>query len=194
MNNLFKDTIFSSFVYSCEFDICPASVSETCLRLPEEYEGVVVSNRRGWQSPGFRGQTPYNVLNELALKVLDFSREVSRIEQLNIEINIDNFWVNINPANAYNMAHTHPGSDLVVVYYAKVPENSGDLFLVRNDSALSNSLFINSSTNKLQFGVSPQVGRAYAFPAWLLHYVEASESEDSRVSISFNMKCGAFIV
>jgi hypothetical protein len=188
MNNFLKDVVFGNFVYSCEFSICQKEVLNACLQLPDRYSGVVFSNRQGWQSPGFKGRAPYDILDELAREALVFSNEVGRLEQLNTGFDVETFWVNINNAAAYNVAHAHPGADLVVVYYAKVPPHSGDLVLVRNDGGVISRL-LTKKPAQFHFNISPQAGRAYAFPAWLLHYVEASQAEDLRVSVSFNVKC-----
>jgi len=39
----------------------------------------------------------------------------------------------------------------------------------------------------LRFNVKPQVGRMYAFPAHLLHYVQTNQSDTDRISIAYNL-------
>jgi len=186
MRNFFKDAIFTNFIYSCEFETPSVEVLDACVFLPSCYESVALSNRSGWQSPIFTKDFLHAAFSSLKSEVLNFAAEVSRMEQLDVNFNVSEFWVNLNSSSAYNVPHPHPGSDLVVVYYADVPKDSGDLVLVRNDSGLNSRLFINKP-REFHFSLKPQTGRAYAFPAWLLHYVEAGQSVDVRVSVSFNL-------
>lgn len=186
MNNLCRDTIFTNFIYSAELSIPAEEVYEGCLQLKQNHANVENSNRNGWQSPGFNSDAPLPIFTELNNQVAEFAKLVSTGEQLGVGFKIANWWANINDAGAYNVVHSHPGTDLVVIYYPKVSAQSGNLTLVRNDSALSSSLF-NNKRLELSFSLKPETGRAYAFPAWFLHYVEPSQDNELRVSIAYNL-------
>jgi len=137
-------------------------------------------------SPCFGSGAPLVVFEALSAQVIEFANTVSVSEQLGAQFKVANWWANINDAGSYNVVHSHPGTDLVVVYYPKVSAQSGNLMLIRNDSALSSSLF-NNKRQELSFPLRPETGRAYAFPGWFLHYVEPSQDDEARVSVAFNL-------
>ena len=187
MQNLCKDTIFTHFIYSAELSTPVEEVYAACLLLKNTYNTTINSNRNGWQSPGFSdGAAPSVIFESLKAEVIQFANQISDAERLGLEFKVGNWWANISESNAYNVVHSHPGTDLVVVYYAKATDQSGELVLIRNDSSLSSNLFTNRPQES-RFPLKPQAGRAYAFPAWLLHYVELSQDDEDRVSISFNL-------
>lgn len=186
MKNLCRDHIFTNFIYSAELSVSAAEVHDGCVQLKHNYESAGNSNRDGWQSPGFGSGAPLLVFEALSAQVIEFANTVSASEQLGAKFRVANWWANINDAGAYNVVHSHPGTDLVVIYYPKVSAQSGDLVLVRNDSALSSNLF-NNRRRELSFPLRPETGRAYAFPAWFLHYVEPSQDAEPRVSVAYNL-------
>jgi hypothetical protein len=186
MKNLLKDSIFNNFFYSVELSTPLLDAYDACIGVKNSMPGVQNSNRIGWQSVGFGCGAPNLVLENLTKEVIEFADHIALVEMLGFNFKIANWWINVNPTNSYNVVHSHPGTDLVVLYYPTVPENSGRLAIVRNDSSLSSNLFINRP-EELNFAIQPISGRAYAFPAWFLHYVEPSSSRQERVSIAFNL-------
>lgn len=186
MQNLRKDTIFTNFIYSVELLTPAGEVHAACLLLKDTYNTTANSNRNGWQSPGFGSTAPSVIFESLKAEVIQFANKIADTEQLGFSFKVANWWANVSKSDAYNVVHSHPGTDLVVVYYAKATDKSGELVLIRNDSSLSSNLF-NNRPYETRFPLKPQAGRAYAFPAWLLHYVELSQDDEERVSVSFNL-------
>ena len=90
-------------------------------------------------------------------------------------------WANINDKYNYNAHHTHEGI-LSGVFYLHVPENSGRLILV--DPAVRNH---NSVIKNSNYGIKPERLACIVFPSWLEHYVEPNQSDEYRISISFNI-------
>jgi uncharacterized protein (TIGR02466 family) len=186
MKNVCKDNIFTNFVYSAELLTPVGDLNIASSRLKESYNTAENSNRNGWQSPGFGGGEPSAVFGALKNEIISFANQIASAERLGFNFKVVNWWVNISAPGAYNVVHSHPGTDLVVVYYVSATDKSGELVLLRNDSSLSSNLFSNRP-HELKFPLQPMAGRAYAFPAWLLHYVELSQDEEERISISFNL-------
>jgi uncharacterized protein (TIGR02466 family) len=189
MQSLRKDTIFTNFIYSVELSTPAEETYAACLLLKDTYNTAANSNRNGWQSPGFGSTAPSVIFEALKAEVTQFANKIADTEQLGFQFKVGNWWANISKSDAYNVVHSHPGTDLVVVYYAKATDKSGELVLIRNDSSLSSNLF-NNRPYETRFPLKPQAGRAYAFPAWFLHYVELSQDDEERVSVSFNL-CAA---
>lgn len=131
--------------------------------------------------------TKFENLNNLYGQVHEFANIVFDVRELKQRVKSIDWWININPDQTYNVAHSHPKADLSIVYYAKVDTNAGDLVLMRNDGAMHLELF-SKVPQQLRLTISPVVGRLYAFPAHLLHYVQCNESKGDRVSLAFNVK------
>jgi uncharacterized protein (TIGR02466 family) len=120
-------------------------------------------------------------------------------ELLDNEPFLGNMWANINPPGGYNRAHTHPNSLWSGVYYVKAPINSGHLKIEdpkpsinisrprRKQGQLPKHLW-----NEVHF--EPIAGRLIMFPSWLNHCVDTNQSNDIRISVSFNfLQKGMFV-
>lgn len=189
MKNFLNNYIFPTFVTSAEIAIDNAGVINECLELRKLDDGIERSNRDGWHSKPFNKDnqpSPNSYLSILQAKAMEFSNAVLELHKLNAKIASTDWWININPSYSYNVIHSHPRADLAVVYYAQVPNDSGSLVLTRNDGATHTRLFGRSEPgNKME--IFPEVGRMYAFPAHVLHYVTSNISPEERISIAFNM-------
>jgi uncharacterized protein (TIGR02466 family) len=189
MKNLFNDYLFPSFLTSGEVEnLNNLLIVQECLNMRSESQGVKKSNVHGWHSEvvHYDQFTAYENLNNLCDEAMAFGNFVAKVQNLNQVFQTIDWWVNINPENTYNAVHGHPKADLSIVYYAQVSENSGDLILMRGDGANHLDLFAKQSSG-LRFNVKPQVGRMYAFPSHLLHYVQSNLSPTERISVAFNL-------
>jgi len=170
-------------------------LTDYAYRLRNESQGRVLSNRDGWQSNDLNHSDPelqefrtflFNCINEYPL---------GNNWQRSHTLGIDNFWININPRGGFNTDHVHPYSIISGVYYVKTPMNSGRIFFqnpcreqldgfwhtVRmgtpDDPVLNRSI---------QY--QPEAGKIILFPSWIRHWVGQNESDEDRISISFNTK------
>jgi len=100
-------------------------------------------------------------------------------------------WCNINPKGAYNVRHVHNDTNIFLsgVYYVKVPENSGvirfwdprgPLMHVQRDHE-----YFNDSVSS--HDITPEPGLLLFFPTWLEHDVTPNETDEDRITISFNV-------
>ena len=100
-------------------------------------------------------------------------------------------WANVNPRGGMNRAHLHPNSLWSGVYYVKTPQNCGNL---RIDDPRTSAAMVRP---KMKEGIPPHrlhretayeaiAGRLIMFPSWVTHCVDANESNELRISISFN--------
>ena len=94
---------------------------------------------------------------------------------------VTEMWGNINDKYNYNQAHIHSGA-LSGVFYLQVPENSGKIVFV-NPAPRSTGHLIRQN----DYDVQPQNLLLLLFPSWLEHYVEQNMSDESRISLSFNI-------
>jgi uncharacterized protein (TIGR02466 family) len=154
-----------------------------------DVQNIGASNRGGWQSKYFDYGTQEwikDILHEIAPQVTTIYKDYG----IKRDVKLGNYWFNINKKYDYNIAHSHPWTNIVGVLYIKVPKDSGVLKLVRPDECqewlVPDEL---SEINAGYFGIVPEEGMLVLFPAYLKHYVEQNRTEDEddeRISISFN--------
>ena len=101
---------------------------------------------------------------------------------------LSGLWINYQQAHEYNPIHNHTG-ELSFIIYLQMPneikkENEKD-FVKGSINFLNSSYAQPFSKNLLT--LFPEVGDFFLFPSWLLHYVNAFESDVERISVSGNI-------
>lgn len=187
MKNLLSDILFPSFLTSGEVEgIDNDLLLKEIYDLKAADDGITRSNKNGWHSQVYYDNAPAENLNKLLTEVGRFGNTVLEYHQLGNKVTGIDWWINVNPQYSYNVLHAHPKSDLSVVYYPAVDEQSSKLSFIRNDAALCTNVFYNRP-EFYEYMIQPVVGRMYAFPSYLLHYVQSNMQEQDRVSIAFNL-------
>ena len=103
-------------------------------------------------------------------------------------------WININPKGAYNQRHVHPDAHMSGVWWIKAPKNSGKLWF-NNHQAFDRFAefesysegFKESTSTYVDYYLEPEDGGMVVFPAFLSHNVGENESNQERISVSFNI-------
>lgn len=188
---VFEQLWFATPVWECPvIDIDNKSIKEYCLKVRKEKPGVIISNRGGWHSDELITPLPQS-LETLFNDLTEFVNDVGfRYTGIN-DLQLGNFWININNHHDYNLAHDHQNSILSGVYYVSVPkDNMGDLVLERGDNAeyflIGNFKKEETMANALAVAKPAKESTFYLFPSWVKHRVERNESNDERISIAFN--------
>lgn len=184
------ETIFANWIAYENLSLDNKSIEEFCHRKRmEDPVGRVFSNRGGWQS---------NDLYEKDGELKELTNIInSRIQNLAVnfdyskDLQICNYWININKRNNKNVPHTHPISLISAVYYVKVPENSGEIIfhtpLQNYDEFISENIVKKyNAYNSSIYTYQPKEGDLLLFPSWLSHNVSANQTEEERISIAFN--------
>ena len=160
-------------------------------------KGIVRTNVQGWHSTTNMHELPQ--FKKLVDMLYECQRTVYQQEHYESEPFLGNMWANINPPGGMNRAHQHPNSLWSGVYYIKAPKNSGHLKIddPRASAALSRP---RQKSNNLpprlyrETHYEPIAGRCIMFPSWLMHCVDPNESNDIRISVSFNfLQKGMFV-
>ena len=153
------------------------------LGIKEKEKSVRKSNRGGWQSE------LYDSKNEMFEPLINEIREFCSNLPLNIkEIIIPQLWVNVNKRGDWNIIHQHGQYDLSGTYYVKVPKDSGRLvFRDPRPAAIGNKFMINRFDNGEIKNVNVMEGMLGIWPAYLDHFVEPSNTDEERISISFDI-------
>ena len=167
------------FTKTCELNLI--DLYNRIIEFKDINDGIVISNRGGYQSQEFKYQPLEDVIKDsIPLK------EGKPIN--NIEVK---FWFNINKKGDYNDVHDHDsysGTFLSGVFYVSTPENCGRIRLYDPRCFVIGApdmKYYYDSNNYHYFNPEPNL--LIMFPGWLKHDVEPNQSTDNRVSVAFNV-------
>ena len=152
--------------------------------------GHTISNRRGWQSSCFSIDNEDDVLKKFLTNCLAEFPPIKKSVRLFVSA-----WVNINPPEAFNMKHNHPTSDLSGVLWIKSQKDCGNIifdsprsFATHQEIECYNEDFKENNNYFHSFSFNPVAGRLIVFPSHLDHHVDFNESQEDRISVSFNIR------
>ena len=159
------------------------------IQWSQQNKGVAKTNAGGWHS-----ETDMNKkeeYNPLVKELFNMQHEIYQKEKLDMKPVLGNMWANINYPGNYNRPHLHPNALFSGVYWVKVPPQSGN-FMVYDPRTGVQVTMPNRKKGALpselwrEVHYEPVAGRCIMFPAWLWHEVKPNESNDIRISVSFN--------
>ena len=174
--NIFHTPVWG-FIFS-ESNYQTFDYTDYILELAQTTPSESKSNFGGWQSKDDLHTHP--IFREFCSSLLKTMESITE-QYTPKKMEIQSMWANINTKYNYNAHHTHEGV-LSGVYYCQVPENSGRLILVDPAVRSHNSVIKNNN-----YGIRPERLACIVFPSWLEHYVEPNQSDEPRISISFNI-------
>tara|TARA_Y100000994_G_scaffold210769_1_gene184811 strand:+ start:137 stop:727 length:591 start_codon:yes stop_codon:yes gene_type:complete len=163
----------------------------------KEDKGITRTNVKGWHSTTDMHERPEfkNLVNMLYA----CQKTVYEQEYYESEPYLGNMWANINPPGGSNRAHQHPNSLWSGVYWIKTPKNCGQLKIDDPRSVACMTRPRQKDGKKpdrlwRESHYEPVAGRCIMFPSWLMHAVDPNESNDVRISVSFNfLQKGMFV-
>ena len=160
-------------------------------------KGITRTNINGWHSTTDMHEKPE--FKRLVKALYEAQKKIYIEEHLESEPFLGNMWANVNPPGGMNRAHQHPNSLWSGVYYIKATENSGDL-KIDDPRNCASMIRPKQKQGKLparlyrETHYKPVTGRCIMFPSWLMHCVDPNESNDIRISVSFNfLQKGMFV-
>ena len=196
---MFRELHFPTPVYIADIKhpTLNQELERDILAWSNKDKGITRTNIQGWHS-----DTNMNELPEYA-KLVDMLYSAQRTiydqEYYESEPFLGNMWANINPPGGSNRAHIHPNSLWSGVYYVKAPQNSGQLKI---EDPRSVALMTRPKQKDVpkpdrllrEHHYEPKTGRLIMFPSWLNHCVDPNNSNDIRISVSFNFMQKCFMV
>ena len=193
MNSLFP-TILHEFEVPTFKQIEKDLIKSVYEERRKDPKGRSMTNRGGWQSRAWYYEKETHVLGDFIQKeVVDYFQK-NRIFKSGSSIQFLNWWININKKGDYNIKHIHPGSTLSGVVYLQVPKGSGKIifdsphkFDRYNEYNSYNTEIIESFSLYSDKWYEPSPGYFLVFPSNILHGVEAHQSREDRISLSFNI-------
>ena len=186
---MIREEFFPTSVYGKDVQLDNNKITQDIISWSNQDPGVSKTNVKGWHSTTDMALKPeYQLLvNELMI----MSKDIFKEEWLDREPVLGNMWANINPKEGSNQPHIHPNSLFSGVYYVKSNPQAGRLKIYdprpgaqivmpnRREGQPPKHLWRDAN-------IDPIPGRIIMFPAWLWHSVEPNQSNDLRISVSFN--------
>ena len=108
------------------------------------------------------------------------------------DLKCTDFWFNISSHGNYQEYHQHANSHFSVVYYVNSPKNCGNIVFEDSSNNVVDLLYRNQKIkedNKMfeNYYYNVKEGLMILFPSNLMHRVEQNQSDEDRISISFNL-------
>jgi len=186
---MIREEFFPTSVFGKDVKLDNNKLAQDIINWSNQDKGLQKTNYKGWHS-----QTDMHTKPEyksLVDELMTMCKDVFKEEWLDREPALGNMWANINPKEGSNQAHMHPNSLFSGVYYIKSNPQAGRLKIydprpgaqivmpVRKKGQPPKHLWRDAN-------LDPFPGRIIMFPAWLWHSVEPNQSNDLRISVSFN--------
>jgi uncharacterized protein (TIGR02466 family) len=186
---MIREEFFPTSVYGKDIKLDNDKLAQHIIDWSNQDQGVQKTNYKGWHSTtDMANKGEYQLLvNELNT----MCKEVFNEEWLDREPVLGNMWANINPKDGMNQPHIHPNSLFSGVYYVKSNPQAGRLKIYdpRPGAQIVMPARLQGQPPKHLWrdaNLDPFPGRIIMFPAWLWHSVEPNQSNDLRISVSFN--------
>ena len=186
---MIKEGFFPTIIYAEDFKLDTNKIAQDIIQWSRQDSGVTKTNVNGWHSEtNMHEKSEYKPLvNEL----FRMAHQIFEEEWLEREPFLGNMWANINPFGGYNKPHVHPNALFSGVYYIKTPPNCGRLVCQDPRPGIQTCMPTRKKGQPPKHlwrdvHLQPQENRAVIFPAWLWHSVEPNQSNENRISVSFN--------
>ena len=196
---MFRELHFPTPIYIADIDhpTLNQELERDIMAWANKDKGITRTNIQGWHSTTDMHELPE--YQKLVSMLYACQKTIYDQEHLDSESYLGNMWANINPPGGSNRAHQHPNSLWSGVYWIKTPKNCGDLKI---DDPRSAAAMVRPKQKEGQLPsrlyrethYEPIAGRCIMFPSWLMHCVDPNESNDTRISVSFNfLQKGMFV-
>jgi uncharacterized protein (TIGR02466 family) len=181
--------------------IDPDEMETSCFTIAEDDEAG-----QDWcEEQGYPGYTSYASLTDLPWRFPIFADLVKSLdahvaafaEDLEFDLDgralvLEDLWINILPEGGFHSAHIHPHSVISGTTYVSMPEGASALKLEDPRHAMMMAAPPRRKDAREEMRnfiyVKPSVGDVLLWESWLRHEVVMNQSEEERVSVSFNYK------
>ena len=155
-------------------------------------EGLKFSNMGGWQSqPTYKDYD--NILLSIVTKTIK-SYFNNNVLDMSKEIVFEGLWMSINKKGDYNATHDHPNCHMAGAFWINSPEGCGNFecqsphsYNYGQEIGVYTSNFRDKTNSYGSYGFLPIEGSIMLFPASLNHRVTPNQSDEDRISSSFNL-------
>ena len=186
---MIREEFFPTNVYGKDIQLDNNKLAQDIINWSNQDPGVAKTNVKGWHSTTDMATKPE--YQPLANELMIMSKDIFKEEWLDREPVLGNMWANINPKEGSNQPHIHPNSLFSGVYYVKSNPQAGRLKIYDPRPGIQMVMPIRKEGQPPKHlwrdaNLDPVTGRLIMFPAWLWHSVEPNQSDELRISVSFN--------
>ncbi len=170
------ESLFGIPLWVLEGDLLEGSLEWALDFKRKNPDGAQMTNQGGYHSRDMQDEFPF------------FDHLKSRIETLP-RCKVVSAWINVNGQGHSNSIHTHPLTDIALVWY--LTNNQNALRLVDPLGGMKHKLlraldYTDMDDTNL---IRATAGDMVAFPGFIPHLVEPNKEETERVSIAMNLVC-----
>ena len=183
------EKFFPTLVYGKDVQLNNHQLAQDIVNWSNQDKGVSKTNFKGWHSTtDMHTKSEYS---QLITELMRMQKEIYDNEHIARYARLGNMWANINPPGGMNMPHIHPNALFSGVYYVKSNPKSGRLKIMdpRPGAQMYMPMRKKGDPGRDMWrdaDIEPIEGRIIMFPAWLWHAVEPNDSNELRISVSFN--------
>ena len=183
------EKFFPTLVYGKDVQLNNHQLAQDIVNWSNQDKGVSKTNFKGWHSTtDMHTKSEYS---QLITELMRMQKEIYDNEHIARYARLGNMWANINPPGGMNMPHIHPNALFSGVYYVKSNPKSGRLKIMDPRPGAQMYMPMRKSGDPgrdmwRDANIEPIEGRIIMFPAWLWHAVEPNDSNELRISVSFN--------
>ena len=186
---MITEYFFPTLVHGKDVQLNNNQLAQDIINWSNQDKGVSKTNVKGWHSTTDMHNKPE--YQTLVKELFNMQKDIYDNEHIDRNAILGNMWANINPPGGMNQPHIHPNALFSGVYYVKSPVNSGRLKIYDPRPGVQFIMPIRKPGNPgkdlwREANIDPVEGRIIMFPAWLWHAVEENQSNDIRISVSFN--------
>ncbi|SDZ53373.1 conserved hypothetical protein [Jannaschia faecimaris] len=141
-----------------------------------------------WRFPVFKA-----LVKALDRHVADFAEDLE-FDLGDKKLKLEDIWINILPEGGTHSGHLHPHSVISGTTYVSMPEGTSaikfeDPRLPMMMAAPPRRKEARAKLKTFAY-VAPEVGEVLLWESWLRHEVPMNNSEENRISVSFNYRWG----
>ena len=189
--------VFPTFVWKAELEPkLLLRIKKNIITKLDQIRQTVpeIASGQAWQSD--QDLHKWDEFHELVSCVNDSVRHVLDFLKIGDEaFEITGVWANVNARGAAHRMHSHPNNFLSGVYYVQTHEGADTINIhdPRSQTGIIRPPVTElTAENTDQVIVTVKNGTLLVFPSWLAHSVDANNSDETRISISFNVMFSAY--
>ena len=184
VQNVYPTPIYYSVVNN--FDVIQEEIKESLVKTSLEM-------KEGWGNTHYLSTTNFqdnyifdhnlsNFFGEIVTHVKEYCKEIGCSSS---SFEIYQSWVSLFKKGNYGHIHNHGSSDMSGVYYHKTNGKDGDIFFEPANPFLQTSDCYRNLSGR--FVHPPEEGKIILFPGWMKHGILTNTTDNTRISISFNI-------
>jgi len=180
---------FPTLIHAEDVRLDTKQLANDIVAWSKQDKGVKKTNVNGWHSQTNMHEMPQ--FKPLVDELFKMQHEIFKQEWLDRHPRLGNMWANINYKSGYNKPHIHPNSLFSGVYYVQAEPNCGKIVLYDPRPGIQSNMPVRINGQPpehlwREVHLDAKVNRIIMFPSWLWHSVEPNESNNIRISVSFN--------